>query len=196
MSTTGAHSWKSIPAMSVASAQRFGDRVAVVDIETRLSHAALFDAARTFAAALVRTGIEPGDRVAVWSCNSAKWVIAALGVFQSGATLVPINTRFKGGEAADILLRSRARLLVTVTDFLGVDYVAMLRSTAGELPDLATIVVASGETPTRTLAWEDFLSGRLQPRSTRLPGASRRWAPTTRRTSCSPPGPRAVPKGS
>ena len=37
--------------------------------------------------------------------------------------LVPVNTRFKGGEAADILARSRARVLVTATDFLETDYV-------------------------------------------------------------------------
>ena len=40
--------------------------------------------------------------------------------------LVPVNTRFKGAEAADILARSGAKVLVTVTDFLGTDYVAML----------------------------------------------------------------------
>ena len=39
---------------------------------------------------------------------------------------MPVNTRFKGAEAVDILARSQARVLVTVTDFLGTDYVAML----------------------------------------------------------------------
>ena len=110
--------WESIPAMSAAAAERFGDRPAIVDGEMRLSHAQLFEAARTFAAALVESGVQPGDRVAIWTFNSAEWVIAALGLFHSGATLVPINTRFKGVEAADILKRSRARVLVTVTDFL------------------------------------------------------------------------------
>ena len=47
-----------------------------------------------------------------------------------------MNTRFKGAEAADILARSGARVLVTVTDFLGTDYVAMLDDTGAELPDL------------------------------------------------------------
>ncbi len=39
--------------------------------------------------------------------------------------------------------RSGARVLVTVTDFLGTDYVAMLDGTGVELPDLDTIVVVA-----------------------------------------------------
>ena len=89
-------------------------------------------------------GVRPGDRVAIWTFNSAQWVIAALGLWQCGAVLVPINTRFKGLEASDILRRSRARVLVTATDFLAADYVAMLAGSGVELPNLETIVVASG----------------------------------------------------
>ena len=55
-------------------------------------------------------------------------------MFEAGAVLVPVNTRFKGVEAADILRRSRARVLVTVTDFLGTDYVAMLDDTRRRPP--------------------------------------------------------------
>ena len=51
--------------------------------------------------------------------------------------LVPINTRFKGAEAAEHPGRSGAKVLVTVTDFLGTDYVAMLEATGVDLPDLA-----------------------------------------------------------
>src|SRR5690606_1219062 len=90
--------------------------------------------------------------------NSAEWVISVLGLFQAGAVLVPVNTRFKGAEAADILGRSRARVLVTVTDFLGTDYVEMLRATGTDLPDLDTVVVARGPAGDGTEAWGDFLA--------------------------------------
>jgi len=158
MSTTAGERWKSIPAMCASAAERFGDGPAIVDGDTRLSYAQLFDASRAFAAALVGSGVKPRERVAVWMFNSAEWVIAALGLWQAGATLVPINTRFKGAEASDILRRSQARALVTVTDFLGNDYVAMLRTAGADLPDLETIVVARGEPAAGTLSWTDFLS--------------------------------------
>ena len=104
-----------IPATVAATAERHGDRVAIRDGATCLSYAELCQAGRDFAAALVATGLAPGERVAIWSPNSVEWVVAALGIFVAGGVLVPVNTRFKGAEAADLLLRSRARVLVTVT---------------------------------------------------------------------------------
>jgi HIP---CoA ligase len=149
---------RTIPALTVAAAEQFGDLVAVVDGDTTLRYAELLERARTFAAALVVAGIAPGDRVSIWAFNSAEWIVSALGVWQAGAVLVPINTRFKGAEAADILSRSHAKLLVTVTDFLGADYVAMLQSAGVELPDLETIVVIKGEVPEGTDSWSHFMA--------------------------------------
>jgi len=150
--------WDSIPALVADSARAFGDRIAVVDGAVSLTFAELADAAREFAAALVAEGVEPGERVAIWSFNSVEWIVAVLGIFEAGAALVPINTRFKGVEAADILVRSRARVLVSTTDFLGTDYVAMLRGCGVELPALDTIVVTSGMTPPGAVPWADFLA--------------------------------------
>jgi acyl-CoA synthetase (AMP-forming)/AMP-acid ligase II len=129
----------------------------VVDAHRRLTYGELADEARTFGAALVASGVGPGDRVAIWAPNSADWVVAVLGLLHAGAVLVPVNTRFKGAEAADILGRSRARVLVTVTDFLGTDHVALLRKAGAELPDLATTVVVRGPAPTGTTPWGAFL---------------------------------------
>jgi acyl-CoA synthetase (AMP-forming)/AMP-acid ligase II len=148
---------ETIPALTATAAYRYGELLAVADTSSRLSYAELFDSARTFGAGLVESGIEPGDRVAIWSPNCAEWVVAALGLWQTGAVLVPINTRFKGAEAADILARSRARALITVTDFLETDYVGALRAADGELPDLGPIIVARGPAPNETHAWSDFL---------------------------------------
>ncbi len=151
-------SWETIPAMAADAAERFGDRPAVVDGGTRLTYAELFEDGRGFGAALVASGVEPGDRVAIWAFNCAEWIVAAFGIWQAGAVLVPVNTRFKGREAADILSRSRARALVTVTDFLDTDYVAMLRAAGVDLPDLRTVVVARGKAPEGTESLSGFLA--------------------------------------
>src|ERR1700681_3506876 len=141
--------WPSITAMTAAAADRFAERPAIADGDRCVTFAALDQDARTFAAALVAFGILPGDRVAIWTFNSYEWVVAFLGIARAGAVLVPINTRFKGAEAADILLRSRARVLVTVTDFLGTDYVSLLDASGVGLPDLGTISVARAPVPGR-----------------------------------------------
>jgi acyl-CoA synthetase (AMP-forming)/AMP-acid ligase II len=157
MSTRGDGPSLTIPALLSAAAGRLGRRPAVEDGQTRLTYGELSEEARSFGAALVASGIEPGDRVAIWAFNCAEWIVALLGLLQAGAVLVPINTRFKGREAADILSRSAARALVTVTDFLGTDYVEMLRANGTELPQLRTIVIARGRAPDGVVPWAAFL---------------------------------------
>ena len=151
--------WPSIPAVLADAAERFAGRDAIRDGGKTLTYPELSAAAREFGAALVASGIEPGDRVGIWCGNCLEWVVAALGIFSAGAVLVPVNTRFKGAEAAVILNRSRARFLVTVTEFLGVDYVAMLAGAGVELPHLEKIVVAQGGAGDGAVSWSEFLAG-------------------------------------
>jgi acyl-CoA synthetase (AMP-forming)/AMP-acid ligase II len=157
MNETAPPAWASLPAMLASAEERFGDLVAIRDREVALTYTELADAARGFGAALVASGIEPGDRVVIWCPNCVEWVVAVLGVFSAGAVLVPVNTRFKGTEASEILGRSGARLLVTVTDFLDTDYVALLAAAGAALPALQTTVIARG--PARgAVSWTEFLA--------------------------------------
>jgi len=144
----------SIPALARSAAARFGDAEAIVDGDVRCSFAELAIVATSAARAFMAAGVEPGDRVAIWAPNCWEWVVALLGLQSAGAVLVPLNTRFKGTEAAYVLRRSRAKVLCTVSGFLGVDYGAML---AGhDLGDLRDIVILNGEASERTTAWSDF----------------------------------------
>jgi HIP---CoA ligase len=120
-----------IPALVQAAAAEYGDAEAVADGERRVSFAELADLTRRAAADCIRRGVQPGDRVAIWAPNSLDWVVAALGALTAGAALVPLNTRFKAGEAAWILDRSRAVLTYCSPPFLGNDYPAMLEGRAG-----------------------------------------------------------------
>jgi acyl-CoA synthetase (AMP-forming)/AMP-acid ligase II len=149
--------WGTTPGLLRSAAARFGATEALVDGDVRLSFDELarrvVDAGRAFIAA----GVEPGDRVAIWSPNVWEWVVALLGLQSAGGVVVPVNTRFKGAEAAYLLERSRARVLVTVNGFLGNDYPAML---AGhELPDLEGTVILRGDVPTGARSWDDFVAG-------------------------------------
>ncbi len=82
-----------------------------------------------YARGFMAAGTEAGDRVAMWAPNCAEWMLAALGALRAGAVLVPMNTRFKGAEAAYILRTAGVTTVVSVRGFLGVDYPALL---AGE----------------------------------------------------------------
>lgn len=141
-----------------AARSRFGDVDAVVDGDVRWTFDQLVVRIEEAARAMMSAGIEPGDRVAIWAPNIHEWIVAALGTVTAGGVLVPINTRYKGAEAAHILERSRARLLFTVSGFLGNDYVAELGGAAVELPELERIVLLRGTSPTNALSWADFVA--------------------------------------
>jgi acyl-CoA synthetase (AMP-forming)/AMP-acid ligase II len=147
-----------IPAVVDRAAREFGTLEAIVDGDTRIDFSTLRALSIHAARGLVAKGIEPGDRVGIWAHNIGEWVIAALGVYYAGGVIVPLNSRFKGEEAAHILNRAGARLLFTVTDFQGTSYVDLLRA-AEAVPSLETIVVLRGPAGEGTEAWSDFLAG-------------------------------------
>ena len=126
-----------------AAAARFGPVEALVDDGVRWTFARLSDEAHRAARALMASGVGPGERVGIWAPNIWEWATAALGTYAAGASVVPVNTRFKGAEAAYVLDKAGARLLFTVTDFLGTDYAEMLES-AGRPEALGEIVALRG----------------------------------------------------
>ena len=146
---------QTIPAVLYDAAEQFGDLEAVVDGAERVSFAGLAVAVTEVARALIASGVEPGDRVAIWAPNSLDWIVTSFAIYASGAILVPLNTRFKGAEAGHVLRTAEVRLLFTVTDFLGTDYVRMLDDITG-LDALAEIVVMHGAAPDGTTPWGSF----------------------------------------
>ncbi|WP_314416071.1 fatty acid--CoA ligase family protein [Streptomyces sp. DSM 40484] len=174
--------WETIPGLVRAAAGRYADVEAVVEGRTRVTYAELGARVDRAAAACVANGVRPGDRVAIWAPNTLDWIASALGAVSAGAVLVPLNTRFKGAEAAYVLARSRTKLLFVTGTFLGTSYVASLRRACADsqepagtgphpstrpgprtgplpgLPDLEQVVVLSDDAPADFRTWKDFLA--------------------------------------
>ncbi|WP_431231140.1 FadD3 family acyl-CoA ligase [Mycolicibacterium psychrotolerans] len=108
--------------MVLSAADRFGDSEAVVDGPLRLSFTDVAYRVRCAAGAFANLGVETGDRVAIWAPNSAHWMIAAFGVLTAGGIVVPVSTRYKQAEAADIITRSGAKAVLIEKGFLGQDF--------------------------------------------------------------------------
>lgn len=155
-----------IPDLIARAIAEFPDREALVDDGVRWTFAELAEQVYRCAGAMIASGVRSGDRVAVWAPNGRQFVAAALGAVTAGAVLVPVNTRFKGDEAAWILGKSGAKLLLVANGFLGNDYVSMLSDAAPEVqPEIVTLTgvaddALAGHTPAGDggLPWEEFLS--------------------------------------
>lgn len=146
---------RTIPQLVRRAAESFGDRSALEDGAVSLSFAGLAEAGLQATRAFCAAGIQPGDRVAIWAPNIYEWIVAAIGLQSAGAVLVTLNTRFKGAEAGYVLRKSGARILCTMGEFLGTDYIGLLEHE--HLPELERIVVLRDEAE-GALRWSEFLA--------------------------------------
>jgi HIP---CoA ligase len=198
----GAEMMTTIPAAVMASAARWGTAEAVVDGEFRVTYEDLGRRIVAATKAMIASGVGPGDRVAIWAPNSLGWIIAALGAQSAGAALVPINTRWKGSEAAYVLAAAGVSLLCTSVGFADTNTVAMLNDDTTPLPHLRTIVLLedSEDAGARTgdevavVRWERFQAAGIGSQTTTNGSAAAGCCQPTRATSCSPPAPRAAPR--
>ena len=148
---------ETIPSVLHWAAREFDDIEALVDEKERYTYASLETAVEKVARALISSGVEAGDRISIWAPNSAIWLLTSLGIYAAGAVLVPVNTRFRGSEAGHVLRTSGARMLFTVTSFLGVDYVTMLDAVEG-LESIEEIVILDGPLRDGLTSWDTFMS--------------------------------------
>ena len=81
---------------------------------------------------LIEQGLEPGDRVGVFSANSLDWCVAAFAIMKAGAILVPLNYRYAPAELSSIIEGCTPR-------FVLVDAAGQARVVA--VPNLQTTIV-------------------------------------------------------
>jgi fatty-acyl-CoA synthase len=87
------------------------------------------------ATGLLALGLEPGDRVGIWSPNNAEWVVTQFATAKAGIILVNINPAYRLAELEYALNKVGCKGLITATAFRSSDYVGMLQHLA---PELAT----------------------------------------------------------
>jgi acyl-CoA synthetase (AMP-forming)/AMP-acid ligase II len=144
-----------IPALSARAAQTYGGETALEDSGTAFTFIELDAMRRKVARAMIARGIGKGDRVMIWAPNSWKWFATALGLVSVGAVLVPVSTRFKGTEVAELIQRSGASVMFSCGEFLGRYYPDQLPAEArASLRNLVVFEgVRSGE-----VSWDEFLA--------------------------------------
>jgi fatty-acyl-CoA synthase len=170
---------------------RWGDRPALIVRQqgVRWSYRELGEKVDAFAAGLVALGLQPGERIGIWSPNNAEWVVTQFATAKAGLILVNINPAYRLAELEYALNKVGCRALITATAFKTSDYVGMINTLAPELrgarpghldaAKLASLkmVIQIGDTPAAgTIAFEsvyamgadshrahlDELAGRLQ----------------------------------
>ena len=143
------------------TAARVPDNDAVVSVHqgVRMTYAELHAAVEEVARGLLALGIEPGERVGIWSPNNAEWVTLQYATAKVGAILVNVNPAYRTTELAYALGQAGVSTLVLAPGFRTADYLDMLEQVATELPALRRRVVLGGEVPAGAMGWDELRSG-------------------------------------
>ena len=143
------------------TAARVPDNDALVSAHQglRMTYAEFHAAVEEVARGLLALGIEPGERIGIWSPNNAEWVTLQYATAKVGAILVNINPAYRTSELAYALGQSGVSTLVLAPRFRAADYLDMLGQVAGDLPALHRQVVLGPDTPPGAMSWDELRSG-------------------------------------
>ncbi len=120
--------------------------------QIRWSYRELKQRVDALAAGLLALGLEPGERVGIWSPNNAEWAITQFATAKAGLILVNINPAYRVAELEYALNKSGCAALITAARFKTSDYIGMLRDLAPELSDAAPGKLAAARLPALRLA--------------------------------------------
>ncbi len=143
-----------IPHLVLANAQRFHDEPAlrrrVGGVWETMTWGEYGVSVRRAAEALIASGIEAGDRVAILSYNTPEWVIFDVAAMAVGAVPVGIYFSSSEEEIADMLERTRARILLAET----ASHIEKIDAAAHPPLDL---IVGIDDAPGDAISWQAFL---------------------------------------
>jgi fatty-acyl-CoA synthase len=137
------------------TALRFPDREALVDVASgrRWSYAHLNHDVDALARGLLAAGVAKGERVGIWAPNVPEWVLIQYATAKIGAILVNVNPSYRKHELRYALQQSGMRMIVSLPEFRGSEYAAMIDAVRPECPELADVVYIG------TPSWDALVAG-------------------------------------
>ena len=117
------------------AAEKWGERDALIvrHQNIRWTYNDLKNEVDAFAAGLIALGLEPGDRIGIWSPNNSEWVVTQYATAKAGLILVNINPAYRVSELEYALNKVTCKALILATQFKSSDYMGMLKELAPEI---------------------------------------------------------------
>jgi fatty-acyl-CoA synthase len=133
--TTPALLEDTVGALLASAARKWPEREALVCVEQgiRLSYDGFNQQVDALAAGLLELGLQPGERVGIWSPNCAQWTLTQFATARAGLIQVNINPAYRLAELEYALTHVGVRALILAPSFKSSDYVAMLETLAPQI---------------------------------------------------------------
>ncbi len=140
----------------IDSARRLPDKIALVCQQQRLTYAEIDARSNALAHALVRRGVERGDRVVVFADNTVETVVSFWATLKANAVITIVNPLTKADKLAYLLGDCRAVALISDGHITSV-----FAEAAAQSPHLNTVIISGTVDESRThnlpgvVAWNE-----------------------------------------
>ncbi|MGQ3355136.1 MAG: long-chain-fatty-acid--CoA ligase [Phreatobacter sp.] len=143
--------------LAVHRARRlFPTKTAVIFADRRRTWEEFADRVARLAGVLQDLGVGPGDRVAMLSHSSDRYLEFFFAAFWAGGIAVPVSTRYAEPETAFLMQDCGAKVLL-----VGDEFTAMAEALRPQCPDLAHVIFAGeGALPAGMIDYEAVLGAR------------------------------------
>lgn len=151
------------------AARRWPQLPALVSLHegVRWTFAELDERVSQLAAGLIRLGLKPGDRVAVWAPNGADWTLLQFATARAGLIFVTFNTAYRRVELEHVLNLSGARAIVTAPGFRDINYAEELAGIPA--PDLQFRIWLGAVPPDGFIGFDDLFDIDVSPLAAATP---------------------------
>ena len=133
------------------TAARWPDRDALVSRHQglRWTWRQLAEKVDAFARGLVRVGLKPGERLAIWSPNNAEWIVAQFAAAKAGLILVTLNPAYRATEIEFTLNKAGCAGIIAVSEYRSVNCLGILRElmSLGAVPSLRVVIAIGADEP-------------------------------------------------
>ena len=130
-------------------AARHGDNDALVvpHQDVRWTYREFDERVTRLAAGLLKLGLQPGDRVGIWSQNCAEWVRVQFATARAGLIMVNINPAYRRAELEYVLGKVGCAALILSPSFKTSDYIGMVQDVVPEITDAKPSMLKSSKLP-------------------------------------------------
>jgi len=134
------------------TASRYGEKDAIVYGDQRVTYTSLNEKSNQFANALLKAGINPGDRVALFLSNSPEFFIALFGITKIGAIPLPLDQQYKLREMKSLFSNSLPAAVISEKTALDV-----MTPILPDLNSVKLVIAAGGVKEENFIGFDEFL---------------------------------------
>ena len=120
---------------------------AYIDGDARWTWGQVHTQSDRLADSLLGLGLQRGQRMAIIGLNQIDWLLLFYAAAKIGVAVVGLSVRYRDSELAPMLADSQTRVVFTLAEHEGFDFIAMLSRLRPQLPALRQVVRIGGSGP-------------------------------------------------